>query len=770
MDPTDQTQDPEQEQPTEEQLPQQEEELPPSQATSKELNLPDDVVNLVPTLLEIGKTDTDIDNFIRKDLPAQICEEFDEDWEARKGWFEKRAERMKLFLGELEPKEEPFANCANMHVPIIQERVLRLAHRVYAELIPQPQQRMVMFTAIPASTDPGEKERTDIITLFENWQFQKDCPGFKQNIRRSLIEFFNHGECTFHSFRDVDTDKNVHEFLSADDFVYPYTSKPPSVDMSDVPRKTKILRKYKREIRRMQAKGLWAQVDEMLKQHAQDSFDEEIDEKVKKVLDAYHGDDKTERTKDVPIVLLEYHGWAKFPHQEDDTPIRVVLDYKTKTVLALFKREYDDPEDRIRFDKQHAEFDQYTQNMSLFTQGLKNERALLERIKQPDVHPADGMLVAQQTINQSPPQPTPPPWMEHDEGGMPKPPEPCKQKVIEQFSHAICIEAPQGSHGLGIGQALLPYQAAANILLNQFVDSATLANSTTAFMHEAVRLPPGMKSISPNRITRVRGVPIDMMEKAIWKLKSDPANPQLLDGMKTQIEAADGVASAPDVLSGERAPQETFRGQAGRIEQAVRQLTVFASNYVEMLSNVEKQNAVLNFQHLDGTKIMAVLDPRMQQMRDIKVSRDLYRDDYTIIFAADLRFASQAQRISEDDDVLGMLTKAFPPQLATLVFKPQIFAQAARNCLTSRQKFDMLAYVNSDQDIEAKIQQQSMQPPPGAPPGAPHPGAPPGAPPPHQGGPVPPAVPSGHATTAPGAQPPQTRVQQGVPAEAAPSK
>lgn len=66
----------------------------PADAPAKPLEIPEDVVNLVPVLLEMGKTDKKVDDFIRKDLPNQIVDEFDEDWEARKTWFDNRAEEM----------------------------------------------------------------------------------------------------------------------------------------------------------------------------------------------------------------------------------------------------------------------------------------------------------------------------------------------------------------------------------------------------------------------------------------------------------------------------------------------------------------------------------------------------------------------------------------------------------------------------------------------------------------------------------------------------
>ena len=141
------------------------------------------------------------------------------------------------------------------------------------------------------------------------------------------------------------------------------------------------------------------------------------------------------------------------------------------------------------------------------------------------------------------------------------------------------------------------------------------------------------------------------------------------------------------------------------------------------------------------------------------MTRDLYQDSYDIQFSADMKFESEAAKRASADDVLGMLTKGIPPELATTIFKPQMYAAAARNCLKARGQFDMLQYVKTDEEIDAKLN----APPPGAPPGPPMPGQKPS-------GPVPPSVPSGTTNAAPGAQGPNSHLPHMLPVEAAPAQ
>jgi hypothetical protein len=142
-------------------------------------------------------------------------------------------------------------------------------------------------------------------------------------------------------------------------------------------------------------------------------------------------------------------------------------------------------------------------------------------------------------------------------------------------------------------------------------------------------------------------------------------------------------------------------------------------------------------------------------MVTIRLRREFYRDRIDIIFSADLEFKSQAARVAEADDIVGLMTKGFPPAIAEIIFPPQAFAEAARNALRARGAHSILAMVNSDEEIKAKMQQKAMVPPPGA------------QPPPGGKGPTP-AVPTGQPGGPPGAQPPQTRIPPSVAPQGAP--
>lgn len=693
----------------------QEDSTEPAKETPQEqptLDLPDTEVNLVPFLLEKGQTDPKIQAYVEKTMPEQVVKHFNEDWDGRSDWVKKREERLKLWLGDLAPKTGSFRDCANMHNPILLTRTLRLVTRVFSQIF---QQGQPVFSA-QASSRLGE-DRADIITKHQNWELRKQIADFPVQVHRALIDFFLHGDCVFYSYRDQDNNCNRHEALSTEEFVFPYTRKTSAADMSDVPRKTRVLFPYKRDLIRRQKDGFYAQVDQVIKSDG--TFESEVEEVIKDAVDKFEGVDRTESTSDAPYCLLEYHGWATLPYQEDEMPIRAVVDVKTRTLLALYSRYYDDPVDKARLQQQTAEYQQYLQAIQQYVQAMQLEQQLLGTLQQPHVPQDEAHAVAAQVQQQRPAPPVKPQWMKQDDQGNPLPPEPCKRKIIESFSHGTCIENPDGSYGLGVGLLLMPFQMAANIAQNQFTDNATLNNSAGlgGFIHENIQFPPGVTNIDPSTYTRIKGVPPDQVEKAIVKFNPPQANTQLLQAIQVAEAGADGVSSAPDVLSGQRDGDETFRGQQSRVEQSTQQLSVLASKFIMCLDQVAKNNALLDYFFLPDEQIQDVVDPVTQKSIPIKIGRSLYQDSFDVIFSADLSFASRQAKISERDDALGLLTKGVPPQIASLIFKPEIFAAAARECLKARGLFELSSYVMSDDEIAQKVAQQSAMPP-GMPPGA----------------------------------------------------
>lgn len=676
-------------------------------------DIPEEAFNLIPALSgsEEGKK-------FAKELAEKVLDHFKEDWDSCDQWRRKRRDRWKLLVGALDPKSYPFADCANVHIPVMLERVLRLVHRMFSEIFPD---RDVVFTALPSNS--LTQERADIVTLDSNWQIKKEIPDFYKQNRRAMMEFVTNGDCIFHSSRDIPAKRNRHEALSCEEVVFPYFWRTSLPDMADVPRKTRVLRKYKHELLDLEKGGIYSGIEEMLEKEKEPGFEEGPDLTVRPVVDKYEGKEAPIKSKAAPWTLYEYHGWCKLPGQERERPIVATVSPRTKLVVGLYLREQEDWKDRARHNKQAEELQQFQAAQQMQQQAQAMEAQVMERLQQPDVPPEEPGLIQQHLQATAPPPPMPPKWLKPEM----QEPEPVRLVPIEYFSHGTCIENLEGSLGFGIGLLLEEFNKAADTAASQFTDSATLANVMTLIMPDNVTMEPGDTRLSPGEIHRVRGVSADQVQNAFKVLQFPPANPQLMDIIKLMLESADGVSSAPDVLSGEAGKaNETYRGIATRVEQATKQLTVLAQNYLEVLTQVLKNNSRLNAVFMDDDEIKSVIDPRTLESQQIQVDRSLYLEDYEICFTADTRFGGREQKIAEADQLIGMFM-SMPPEFSSTVFPPSFIYEAVVRGLKARGMHDMIRYLGprppSPQDMAA----MGMQPPP--PPGMPPPGAGPGGPP-----------------------------------------
>lgn len=709
-------------------------------------SVPDTVLNLLPELRRKKKNE----KFLDATFLAQITGDLKEGEDGRAGWMEKTRIRTRLWSGDLEPKKFPYDHCANMHDPVMLSRCLRLVARLIKEVFKKGQP---LFSA--SASSHISTEQADAITRHQNHQFRKEIPDFQRHCTRAAHAFFRDGDVVMHSYRDTKNNVNRHDYLKHDSFVYPYAFESTATDMSDVPWKIKIVYKYARQLRELAASGRYdaTAVAKLLNENKDgDAGEGDVDRPLLEQANEFEGADPSAIKRDVPYTLLEYYGWVRLPGDKEDIPVIAVLAKGSNKLLAIYSRYYDDPEDRGRCDRQEEEYRAYMAEVEMFKQAMDMEGALLERVQQPDVPPEEAQEVAQAVERQRPPIPVRPDWMGASDGQ----PKPCKKKIIEPFTHMVCIENPDGSYGLGVAMLIEPHQMAMNTLMNQVVDQATMANARPHLKHHTLQLPSGTETLEPGAIIEVTGVAPGTIRDNLVAMDVPPANPQLIQAVENQRQAVDSVSSAPDVLSGERSSDETFRGQSGRIEQATMQLSMFGSNFVGGLSNIARNNMLLDYMFIDEDATIDVIDTKMDKMVPLRIRRDFYRARVDITFGADLEFKSSAARVAEADDLVGLLTKGFPPQIAMLIFPPKIYAEVARMAIAARGAHNLLAMVNSDEEIEAKLQQQQAAPPPGGPPT----GGPPKGP--------TPSVPTGQPGGAPGQRPPQTALPPGVPQQGAP--
>lgn len=651
-----------------------------------------------------------------KAIGDKVVNEFDDDWESCDRWRSKVAADWKLFSGDLPPKTWPFKDAANVHIPIMMENLTRVHFRMNGELFGNWDNVFGVN-----SLGPNDDDIANLLTLHGNWQLRNEIKDFQRQQFRGTFNFLCTGDVTFHSWYDEETKCNRHEVLSADEFVIPYVFTTTMPDYSDVPHMTKVSMRYRHQIEAM--RDSWCDVDKVLGEDTKASWDSDPETPLADSAAETNGQDKTEESE-APRKVLWYEGWAELPNQPKQRYIQAIVDYSTHHVFRLTIHEEAPWQEKAKYNRQLQELARFRADQQAHGEAMANHDVAMQQVGQATAMGAVGPEQAAQSIQTLqaalPPPPVPPAWLDPEDANNPEaaPKQPDKQP-IRLFVHGVCIEPIAGSLGMGYGGMQADFNRAANTAMSQFIDAATLANCQTLIAAGAWEWEGGTFKMAPGAINKMVGASPDDLKNGVMPFKFGDANPALLEVVKNVQESAESSIQGPAVLSGESGKSgETARGISARIEQATKQLSVVTGKYArEVLTNVLKNNAYLNSIYLPEDELFQMeknLIP-MGMEPPFRVSRSLYERDYQIEIRADMRFATQAQRVGEADDALKLIQSI--PQMAG---NSALIWAATKECLEARGKHDMV---------------RQLGPAP-MPPSVPL-GTPPPAPPPQPGMPVP---------------------------------
>lgn len=707
-----------------------------------------------------------------KRLADEFAENFDDAWASSEEYRERRAEEWKFFAGTLDKKKFPFEGCANGHVPIMMENISRIVTRAYGELFPD---RNNVFGVVPVG--PDDEDIAQALSVHGNWQLAEQIPNFYREQHRGLLMFFAHGDVVCHSFYDIETERNHHEMLTSDEFVIPYARVTTCSDYADVPYLCKKLQWFKHELKAKD--GEWHGVRAVLAK-TQPSWMGELETPMADAVDEATGLVKPDKDTNAPYTIILYEGWAELPGQERARWVQAYFDYDTRAIMFLTVHEEPNWQDLQRYQDQLSDLERYNAESAAYSMAMQgqaeletaNELAVAEAQNQAEVYETDAaaqvalgmvdpmtasmqldaMPLAPPTVPVPPPPPEPvmPAWMESPLDT----PTPPRYEPIRLFAHGVCIESLAGNLGLSYGRVQAGFNSAANVALNQFIDAATLGNMGMYLAAPNVQFSDTPFQVKPGGVVYLKSLGgVADVKQALQPFQFQSGNPQLIQVMDKMYQYGQSSMQAPSVLSGEPGKSgETYRGISARIEQATKQLSVFTGKYAtEFLEQILKNNAKLNARFLREEEMFSVTDHLTEKMTMQSVRREWYARNYRVKIRADLRFATQSQRVAEADEALQLV--ATDPMMA---HNYRLQYEVRRKALEARGRSDLIPFLGAPPPVSQQFPAPPPAPPP-PPPGQPpqqggqpqQQGQPPGPPP--QGGqpPGPPSPPPG--------QPPQGR-------------
>jgi hypothetical protein len=639
----------------------------------------DDDRNLVATFSMSEKGQEEL-----KRISTKMKDAFDNEWEAQTERRERSAADWKIFIGNLEKKTFPFENCANINVPIAYENIIRLAFRMSGELFGDWTN---VIGVLP--TGPEDMDASALLSKHANWQFEHQITDFPRQMDKAILKFLLDGDVTCHSFYDSATRKNRHEILGPDEFIVPngiMSSKP---DYADSPFVCRVLTYTRQQVYKM--KGIWFGVDELLENEL-GSDEDEIDSPMKQATADVQGTEQPDAPTYPTYKILLWVGWMDMPGYERPRYVQGYIHNETGKLLQLTIHERTPWEEVERYLEQERELEAFRENKKLY-----NEAANLA-IQSQDAMMANPMVDDIDKMSSSmeggglPPPPVKPKWMKDEDDDEERPPEIRKEPEL-QFTHGVLIEPLDGTIGFGFGQLVADLNKAANTVIDQYVDAATVSNVSEIIATADVKFAKNFRS-RPGAMHKVENISGDDLHKSIMVLPKGAANPQMIQLIELLIKWGQSAPQSPDILSGAPGKSgETRGGITIRSEHAIKQLSVITRKFSRFVALIYKKNAELNSIFMDEAEFVAVNNKELGAMEMLEVGRDLYRRQYDVTFRSDMMYSSASQKIQEADELVNMAMT-----IPYLQSNPLFVKTAIIKALKAREEHDMAKIIEESPD------------------------------------------------------------------------
>lgn len=633
-------------------------------------------------------------------IVEKITKDFDGAWDASEEFRERTADNWRIFMGELPPKDGEFKFAANVHIPMSVENISRVYLRMHGELFGDFKKP---FVAMPVRNDPVAMAEAEIATKHTNWQLRNQIKDFRRQTHRCVLGFLMVGDITWHSYRDPVQNINRHEVLTPDQFVTPYTYVSTMPDYSDVPFRVKILEYYAHELESM--RGKWAGIDDVLKRKP--SWDEEPEQKQGDAVADVSGIHKPDTEDiDAPYKCLWWEGWLRLPNREQDHFCCAVVERESKTLLKLYIHEYEDWQDAERFQRETAELAAYRQQYQMYSADMmQREQAANQAVQAyqsgqiPESFVQDGLKFAADTAPQPPPAPK---WL-NPQDPMAEP-RPIKRKPVHHFTHIVGIEPFVGPLGIGYGRIQTDLNKAANILFSQSIDQGTFGNFPVNLVDQSLEFK-DEKVLKPGAFIKVAPGASGGIKESIQQITLGQANPQLVEFVNMLWGWAQSSMQSPNVLSGESGKSgETRGGLLARIEQATKQLSVFAGKVAEGMTYVYKANSFLNYLYIEDVEVINVTTDVTEVPEEVHVSREIYAPGYDWEPTSDLRFSASEQKIMEADQAFQIVSQTLP-----IHQNQRLVLFALKRMFSVRGWKEMVAIMDEHEKLMAMQQQMAQQ-------------------------------------------------------------
>ena len=442
----------------------------------------------------------------------QVTRGYEADKSSRQRWETKMEDATKLALQVSEEKTYPWPNAANVKFPLITIASMQFAARSYPALVKAPD--LVKFR-VQGADDGTKASRAHRISSHMSYQLLEEDEGWEEHQDKLLLALPILG-CAFKkSYYDKVKGHNCSTLVLPKDLVVNYYAR-----SMECERKTEVFQLSPREIKERQLRGVYSDVEFT-------GYDiEQPEDSHRRQGIAPPADDS-----DRPRTLLESHCFIDLDGDGYKEPYVVTIDKNTSKVLRIVHRFGEiTTEQSIKISEIQKRMKAYVEGLNPNPQTVQEEQALIIAESTVERMQAEVDMLTQQK------------------------PKVLKIKPIEHYTKYSFIPSPDGGfYDLGFGALLGPLNDSVNTLINQLIDSGSLANGSSGFIGKGARIKGGKVRFSPNEWKRV-SVAGSTLRDSLVPLPVTAPSPVLFNLLSLLINYSERVGSVTDAMSGQNTP------------------------------------------------------------------------------------------------------------------------------------------------------------------------------------------------------------------------
>lgn len=287
-------------------------------------------------------------------IAGELVEDFDADISARRDWVQTYVDGLELLGMKMTDRTEPWAGACGVYHPLLSEAVVKFQAETMMETFPAagPVKTQIIGKETKEKKEAAQRVKDDM-----NYQLTDRMTEYRPEHERMLWGLGLAGNAFKKIYYDPNLQRQVAMFVPAEDVVVPYGAS----NLETAERVTHVMRKTKNEVLRLQAAGLYRDVELGEPQNTLD----EIEKKVAQQLGF-------QASTDDRFKLLEMHVELTIEdeYRTDDLPKPYVVTLEKGTMSVLAVRRNWHPEDPLQRKRNHFVHYSYIPGFGFYAFGL----------------------------------------------------------------------------------------------------------------------------------------------------------------------------------------------------------------------------------------------------------------------------------------------------------------------------------------------------------------------------------------------------------------